>query len=125
MTLKGTSLLGVIGVSVAAGPGTWRDFLDIVGARAGTDGGSLVGIPFAVRFGVGAAVAVVAGLIAARAAARGSSALRGEILLVVALTVANPTLWATAFSLLIAIVPLWRSSAAHGPGVREAPVIAG
>jgi len=28
----------------------------------------------------------------------------------VALTVANPTLWATALSMLVAIVPLWRTA---------------
>jgi hypothetical protein len=106
----GVAGLAVLGVSVALGPGAWRDFLDVVGARAGTDGGSLVAIPFAVRFGGGALLAVAAGVVAGRAAARGASQLRGEVLLVVALTIANPTLWATAFSLLIAIVPLWRSS---------------
>ena len=31
-------------------------------------------------------------------------------LLIVALTVANPTLWATALSMLVAIVPLWRTA---------------
>ena len=30
-------------------------------------------------------------------------------MLVVGLTIANPTLWMTAFSLLVAIVPLWRT----------------
>ncbi|HYK94576.1 MAG TPA: glycosyltransferase 87 family protein [Candidatus Dormibacteraeota bacterium] len=125
--------LAVLGVSVALGPGAWREFLDVVGARAGTDGGSLVAIPFVVRFGAGVALAVVAGLVAARAAARGQSELRGEVLLVIGLTVANPTLWATAFSLLIAIVPLWRSSrapagvvaAAAGASSVKAPATAG
>lgn len=106
--------LAVLGMSVAIGPGAWREFLDVVGARAGADGGSWLPIPFALRFGVGAALAVVAGRIAARDAARGASTRVGEVLLVVALTVANPTLWATALSLLIAIVPLWRSSATGG-----------
>ena len=30
-------------------------------------------------------------------------------ILVVGLTIANPTLWMTAFSLLVTIVPLWRT----------------
>ena len=102
--------LAVLGVSVALGPSAWRQFLDVVGARAGTDGGSLVAIPFAVRFAAGVALAVVAGLVAARSGARGGTELPGEVLLVIGLTVANPTLWATAFSLLIAIVPLWRTT---------------
>ena len=67
---------------------------------------------------------------AARAAARGETQRWGEVLLVIGLTVANPTLWATAFSLLIAIVPLWRTSrqpaGASATGVaREAVATAG
>jgi hypothetical protein len=108
----------VLGVSVLLGPGAWREFLDVVGARAGTDGGSLIPeIPFAARFLVGAVLAIVAGRLAGRAASRGGSARAGESLLIVALVVANPTLWATALSMLIAIVPLWRSA--------PAPVVAG
>src|SRR6185369_4116298 len=53
----------VLAISVAIGPAAWRAFLDVVGARAGTDGGSLVAIPFGVRFGAGAVLAVVAGLV--------------------------------------------------------------
>ncbi|MEZ0241218.1 MAG: hypothetical protein ACAH65_10510, partial [Chloroflexota bacterium] len=43
------------------------------------------------------------------AAARRPSVPKGELLLVVGLTIANPTLWVTAFSLLAALVPLARS----------------
>jgi hypothetical protein len=121
----GVAGLAVLAISVALGVGAWRDFLDVVGARAGTDGGSLIAIPFAVRFGAGAALAVAGGLAAARDAARGRSELRGEILLVVGLTIANPTLWATAFSLLIAIVPLWRTSQPSAPRVRQRTATAG
>ena len=103
----------VLAVSVALGPAAWRDFLDVVGARAGTDGGSLFpAIPFAARLVAGGLLAVVAGRLAARAAVRGAPERTGEALLIVALVIANPTLWATALSMLIAIVPLWRSSAA-------------
>jgi hypothetical protein len=102
--------LVVLAASVVMAPVAWREFLDVVGARAGTDGGSLFpAIPFAVRLAAGVALAVVAGRLAARAAAQGGSAGRAESLLIVALVVANPTLWATAFSMLVAIVPLWRS----------------
>ena len=104
--------LVVLGVSVAISPDAWRSFLDVVGARAGSDGGSVLPIPFAVRFGLGAALVVVAGRLMARAAARPStpaaSRRLAEGLLVVGLTVANPTLWVTALSMLIALVPLWR-----------------
>jgi Glycosyltransferase family 87 len=104
--------LALLVVSFVLGPDAWRAFLDVVGARAGTDGGSLVAIPFALRFGAGVLLTIVAGLLAARAAHEGRPARVAEILLVVALTIANPTLWATAFSILIAIVPLWRTSVA-------------
>jgi len=102
----------VLVVSVALAPGAWREFLDVVGARAGTDGGSLFpAIPFWARLVAGVLLTVLAGRLAARAAVRGTSARAAEALLVVALVVANPTLWATALSMLIAIVPLWRSGA--------------
>jgi hypothetical protein len=98
--------LVVLGVSVLISPEAWRDFLDVVGARAGSDGGSVLPIPFAIRFGTGAGLAVIAG----RLASRGGSTRAAEALLVVALTVANPTLWLTALSMLVAIVPLWRTA---------------
>ena len=103
--------VAVLAVSVVLGPDAWRSFLEVVGARAGTDGGTIlpIEIPFAIRFAAGAALAIVAGRMAARAAALGTSTRSGEALLMVALVIANPTLWVTAFSMLIAIVPLWRS----------------
>ncbi len=137
----------VLGVSVALGPGAWREFLEVVGVRAGTDGGSLLPIPFALRFAAGAILATIGGLVAAgrlgaggfragriaggrnggrpigegRIEARVGSQRLGEALLVVGLTIANPTLWMTAFSLLIAIVPLWRTGASRpdDPGLGE------
>jgi hypothetical protein len=109
--------LAVLAVSVALAPGAWTDFVTIVGGRAGSEGGALVAVPFWARFAVGAALAVGGGLVSARGAA--GRALRlgpwalgeraGEVLLVLGLTLANPTLWATALSLLVAIVPLLRS----------------
>jgi hypothetical protein len=102
----------VLVVSVVLAPGAWREFVDVVGARAGTDGGSLFpAIPFWARLAAGVLLTVVAGRLAARATVRGTWARAAEALLIVALVVANPTLWATALSMLIAIVPLWRSAA--------------
>ena len=128
--------VGVIGVAVLAvsfllGPDAWRAFLDVVGVRAGTDGGSLVAIPFAVRFGAGLLLTLGAGVLAGRARREGRPALVAEVLLVVALTIANPTLWATAFSILVAIVPLWRTAGAasaemsRGQSAVQGNVIAG
>jgi hypothetical protein len=104
----------VLVVSVVLAPAAWREFLEIVGARAGTDGGSLFpAVPFWARLAAGVVLTVVAGRLAARASARGASPRGGEALLIVALVVANPTLWATAFSMLVAIVPLWRGGASE------------
>jgi hypothetical protein len=111
------SILGaaVLLVSVALSPDAWRTFLEVVGARAGTDGGSLVAIPFAVRLAAGLILTLVAGVLAGRAWREGRPERVGEVLLVVALTIANPTLWATAFSILVAIVPLWWTRTAPRP----------
>jgi len=106
----------VLLVSYVAAPGAWQAFVEVVGARAGVDGGSIFPIPFAVRFVVGATLAVVAGRLALRAAREERSQRGAESLLVIALTVANPTLWVTALSLLVAIVPLWRSSSSGPDG---------
>jgi hypothetical protein len=108
----GVGLLGgaVLAVSYVLAPGTWADFVSVVGARAGTDGGALIAIPFPVRFVAGGVLAAVGGRLGGH---------RGEILLVVGLTIANPTLWATALSLLVAIVPLLRSEPRErGQGAR-------
>ena len=78
-------------------------------------------IPFWLRLGVGVVLTIVAGRMAARAVARGRPARAGEALLIVALVVANPTLWATAFSMLVAIVPLWRTPAVVGPAAAREP----
>jgi Glycosyltransferase family 87 len=102
--------LAVLLVSYVAAPGAWQTFLEVVGARAGADGGSVFPIPFAVRFALGAVLALVAGRLALRADHGRGQTWHGEALLIVALTLANPTLWITALSLLVAIVPLWRSS---------------
>ena len=110
--LAGLVGLGVLVVSFVAAPGAWQQFVDIVGLRAGTDGGSVFPIPFAVRFAIGAALVVVAGRLALRASRAGTSPRWAEALLIVALTLANPTLWVTALSILVAIVPLWRSAGA-------------
>lgn len=122
----GAVLLG----SVALSPGAWNEFFAVVGQRAGTDGGSLVAIPFAARFAVGAVLAGVGGWIAGqRAGGRGERRgdrgvdRRGEALLIVGITLANPTLWATAFSLLVALLPLWRTQPGSPPPSTVKPEI--
>ena len=93
--------VAVLAVSVVLAPGAWADFVAVVSGRAGSEGGALVAVPFWARFTIGAILAAIGGRLGGR---------RGEVVLVVGLTVANPTLWATALSLLVAIVPLWRTA---------------
>src|SRR6185369_1630001 len=67
--LAGVAGLAVLVLSVVVAPGAWQSFVDVVGLRAGADGGSVFPIPFAARFAVGAVLAVVAGRLALRASA--------------------------------------------------------
>ncbi len=102
--------LGVLAVSYVASPGAWQSFVDVVGPHAGADGASVFPIPFGVRFAIGVVLSVIAGRLALRAARQDRGDVRlAESLLIVALTIANPTLWVTALCLLVAIVPLWRT----------------
>jgi hypothetical protein len=122
--MLGIAGVAVLGVSVAVSPAAWQEFISVVGARAGTDGGALIAIPFPVRFVAAAILTIVAGRMAAIDSRDGRSRFPAEALLVVALTIGNPTLWATAFSMLIAIVPLWRSRRVPGTAGAPAPPVA-
>ena len=102
--------LVILGVSYVVSPQAWRDFFDIVGPRAGNSSGAILPIPTWIRFVIGAVLVAAAGLTARIAVAEGRSQRWAEVLLVVALTIANPTLYATAFTLLVAILPLWRTA---------------
>jgi hypothetical protein len=95
----------VAAVSIALAPDAWAQFAQVVVARAPTDAGGFIPIPYPVRLAAAAIVAVVAG----RAGGR-----RGEVGIVVAITVASPTLWANAFSQLLAILPLVRGGQPGG-----------
>jgi hypothetical protein len=105
--LAGTAVLGV---SVLLAPDAWQEFMTLVVSQADSSLASIVPIPFLPRFLAAAALAVLAGLVAAgRLGADKVPRSAGEVMLVIGLTIANPTLWMTAFSLLVAIVPLWRT----------------
>jgi alpha-1,2-mannosyltransferase len=116
--------LAMLIASIALSPGAWRQFLDVIVADAAGVGASIVPIPFAARAAAAVVVVIIAGFVARRAsAAAGGRTLTsdsrvGEALLVVALVLANPTLWVTSLSLLIAIVPLWRSAPTPSPKER-------
>jgi hypothetical protein len=105
----------VLGISFALAPDAWRDFVSIVGSQAASNGASIVNVSYPVRFAAGAVLAIVAGRLGGRV---------GEVLIVVAVTLANPTFWATALSLLVAIVPLLRSrpqERGHGARLPSTP----
>jgi alpha-1,2-mannosyltransferase len=89
--------LVILAVSVAIGPTTWSSFIATVQSRGPADISGLLPIPYFVRLVAALMVTVVAGLIRPRI---------GEPLLVVAITIALPTLWLDAFALLVAIVPI-------------------
>lgn len=120
--VMGLAGLAMLIVSVAVSPDAWRRFIDDVAADAAGVGASIVPVPFAVRLVVAIAVALLAGVIAGRARpsppGRSLEPMRdirvAEAMLVVAFVLANPTLWVTSLSMLIAVLPLWRTA----PGQR-------
>jgi hypothetical protein len=87
----------ILVVSFAISPDAWRQFVDIITARGAGETNGFLAVPYFVRATVGVALAIVAGRL------RPSL---GEPLLVVAITVALPTLWFTALSMLAAIAGL-------------------
>lgn len=92
--------LAVFAISVLLSPGAWAGFLEVATGRAVSDAGGWFGIPYAARIVAGVVIAAVAGRRGGRA---------GEVALVIAILVANPTLWANSLSLLVAIPALLRS----------------
>lgn len=84
-------------VSVALSPSAWGAYLGFVTSIDPLQQSSFVAVPFPVRALAGLVVAVVAARLDRR---------WGDPLLVVAVTLALPSLWFTGLSLLIAVVPL-------------------
>ena len=89
--------LVILAVSVALGPTAWSGFIATVQARGPGDISGLLPVPYIVRLVLAVIVTVAAGLVRPRI---------GEPLLVVAITLALPTLWLDAFATLIALVPI-------------------
>jgi hypothetical protein len=98
--------LVILAVSVALGPSAWSGFIATVQSRGPGDISGLLPIPYDVRLAAAVLVTVVAGLLRPRI---------GEPLLVVAITIALPTLWLDAFALLIAIVPIMLAGSGSEP----------
>lgn len=93
--------LGILAVSVLLSPEAWAQFIDITLARGPLDETGFVAVPYAVRFVGGLLLALLAGRLRPRL---------GEPLLVVAVTLALPTLWFTALATLVALYPVIRTA---------------
>ena len=87
----------MLAVSVLLSPDGWRAYVDFALSVDPLQQSSFVAIPFPVRAAAGLVLALVAGRLP-----RWS----GDPLLVVAVTLALPSLWFTGLSLLVGIVPL-------------------
>jgi hypothetical protein len=87
----------MLAVSVLLSPDAWRAYVDFALSVDPLQQSSFVAIPFPVRAAAGLVLALVAGRLP-----RWS----GDPLLVVAVTLALPSLWFTGLSLLVGIVPL-------------------
>jgi hypothetical protein len=91
--------LAILAVSVALSPAAWAQFIDITLTRGPLDETGFVAVPYALRFAAGLLLALFAGTLRPRL---------GEPLLVVAVTLALPTLWFTALATLVALYPVVR-----------------
>ncbi|HLY12831.1 MAG TPA: glycosyltransferase 87 family protein [Candidatus Limnocylindrales bacterium] len=89
--------LVILIVSVVIGPNAWSGFLTTIGARGPADISGFLPIPYVIRLVAAVGLTVLAATMKPR---------WGEPLLVVAITVALPTLWLNALATLIAIVPI-------------------
>jgi hypothetical protein len=92
--------LVVVGVSYLLAPDLWRQWLAAISGRSDIVGNSIVPLPYSVRAITGFVLAILAGLLGRR---------RGELLLVGAVTIANPGLSLQGFAVLAAAVPIWRA----------------
>ena len=120
LALRGRSHEAVVATAVGAGlllgslvlaPDAWRQFVDVMRMRGPSDGSAMFPVPYVARLVAGVALMIVAARLEPRI---------GEPLLVVAVTVALPTLWFTALATLAAVVPLVRESSAIGAPARQA-----
>jgi hypothetical protein len=89
--------LAMLVLSVVLSPDAWRTYLDFVLSTDPLQQSSFVAVPLPVRAMAGLLLALVAGRLPRHV---------GDPLLVVAVTLALPSLWFTGLSLLVGVVPL-------------------
>jgi hypothetical protein len=87
----------MLAISVALSPDAWRAYVDFALSMDPLQQSSFVAVPLPVRAAAGLILAIVAGRLPRWA---------GDPVLVVAVTLALPSLWFTGLSLLVAVVPL-------------------
>jgi hypothetical protein len=92
--------LGVVAISYVLAPELWRQWLAAISGRSDIVGNSIIPVPYSIRAISGFVLAVAAGLMGRR---------RGELLLVGAVTIANPGLSLQGFAVLAAAIPIWRA----------------
>lgn len=89
--------LAMLVISVVLTPDAWRAYVDFVLSADPLQQSSFVAVPLPIRAAAGLLLAIVAGRLPRHL---------GDPLLVVAVTLALPSLWFTGLSLLVGIVPL-------------------
>jgi Glycosyltransferase family 87 len=87
----------MLGISVVLSPDAWRAYVDFALSVDPLQQSSFVSVPLPIRAAAGLVVALIAARLPRWA---------GDPLLVVAVTLALPSLWFTGLSLLVGIVPL-------------------
>ena len=87
----------MLAISVVLSPDAWRAYVDFALSVDPLQQSSFVAVPLPIRAAAGLVVAIVAARLPRSV---------GDPLLVVAVTLALPSLWVTGLSLLVAIVPL-------------------
>jgi hypothetical protein len=87
----------MLAISVVLSPDAWRAYVDFALSVDPLQQSSFVAVPLPIRAAAGLVVAIVAARLPRSV---------GDPMLVVAVTLALPSLWVTGLSLLVAIVPL-------------------
>jgi hypothetical protein len=118
---RDVGVAAAVGIAIVASswlldPGLWPAWFDAITGRADVIGNSVIPVPFWVRAATGFALALVAGFIGRR---------KGELILVVAVTFANPGLAVQSFAVLVAAIPIWRAGPEGLLGRRRATGTAG
>ncbi len=102
----------IAGVSFLLNPGLWTEFVELTLGRGPLDVSGVLPIPYAVRLAIGAVLVVLA------------ARLRrpwDDVLAVVGMTVALPTLWVTGLSFLTAALPIVQRGGGTGLAPTDRP----